>query len=254
MKIISWNVNGYRAILKRDFKKTVSELNPDILCLQEIKATEKQVSEDDIKIDGYTYVWNPAERLGYSGTATYIKQSIEPNGFQIGFGTPRFDIEGRSICTSFPTFDLYNIYFPNGQRGMDRVEYKIQFYEELLDICKAKQANGKGIIITGDFNTAHEPIDLANPKENEKYSGFLPIEREWVTKYLDNGFVDIYRQKFPEKVQYTWWTYRFQARARGIGWRIDYFLVSSDLAKSIKNVEILDSVQGSDHCPIVLEI
>jgi len=254
MKIISWNVNGFRAIIKKDFKKTISELNPDILCLQEVKATEMQVEEADIHVDGYKYIWNAAERLGYSGTATYIKNGFEPTDFQKGFGLPEFDYEGRSICTSFPNFDLYNIYFPNGQRGMDRVDYKIHFYEELLEICKSKHANGKGIIITGDFNTAHEPIDLANPKENEKYSGFLPIEREWVTKYLNSGFTDVFRQLNPTKVQYTWWTYRFAARARGIGWRIDYFLVSNHLMPSVKRIEILDTIQGSDHCPIVLEI
>jgi exodeoxyribonuclease III len=254
MRIISWNVNGIRAILKKDFKKTISELNPDILCLQEVKATEKQVDEEEIQIDGYRYVWNAAERLGYSGTATYIKNELEVMDFQKGFGVPEFDIEGRSICTSFAVFDLYNIYFPNGQRGMDRVEYKIRFYEKLLDICTSKHSNGKGIIITGDFNTAHEPIDLANPKENEKYSGFLPIEREWVTKFLDNGFNDVFRTINPDKAQYTWWTYRFAARARGIGWRIDYFLVSNHLFQKVKKVEILDSVLGSDHCPIVLEV
>jgi len=254
MRIISWNVNGIRAILKKDFKKIICELDPDILCLQEIKATEKQLNEEDIQIDGYKYIWNAAERLGYSGTATYIKKMFEPTDFQKGFGIPEFDFEGRAICTSFPDFDLYNIYFPNGQRGMDRVEYKIRFYSELLEICNTKHANGKGIIITGDFNTAHEAIDLANPKENENYSGFLPIEREWVTKFLDNGFIDVFRTINPSKVQYTWWTYRFAARARGIGWRIDYFLVSNPLMPKVKKVEILDSVLGSDHCPIVLEI
>jgi exodeoxyribonuclease III len=254
MKIISWNVNGYRAILKKDFKKTIIELNPDILCLQEVKATEKQVSEEDINIDGYYFVWNSAERLGYSGTATYIKNNISPNEINIGFGIPEFDNEGRLICTSFDNFDLYNIYFPNGQRGMDRVEYKLKFYEELLKICNESHFNGKRIIITGDFNTAHTEIDLANPKENENYSGFLKIEREMVTKFLNSNFVDIFRYKNPDKIKYTWWTYRFAARARGIGWRIDYFLVSRELVPLIKNIEIFDSISGSDHCPVMLEI
>lgn len=254
MKIISWNINGFRAILKKDFKNTISELDPDILCLQEVKATENQVNQDDIQIEGYRYIWNAAERLGYSGTATYIRNTFEHLDFQKGFGIPEYDTEGRSICTSFHDFDLYNIYFPNGQRGMDRVDYKIRFYAELLEICKSKRADGKEIIITGDFNTAHEPIDLANPKENENYSGFLPIEREWVTKFIDSGFSDVFRIINPTKVQYTWWTYRFGARARGIGWRIDYFLVSNSLLPKVKNVDIFDSILGSDHCPIVLEI
>lgn len=254
MRIISWNVNGYRAVLKREFKKTVLELNPDVLCLQEVKATENQLNDEDKTIPGYKYVWNAAERLGYSGTATFIKDDVEFSEIQKGFGIPEFDVEGRSICTSFETFDLYNIYFPNGQRGMDRVEYKINFYKYLLETCMKKHNQGKKIIITGDFNTAHTEIDLANPKANEKYSGFLPIEREWVTNFINNGFTDIFRVKYPEKVQYTWWTYRFAARERGIGWRIDYFLISNDLLNSVKAVEIMDSIQGSDHCPILLEI
>jgi exodeoxyribonuclease-3 len=254
MRIISWNVNGFRAVLKKDFKEAIKDLAPDVLCLQEVKATEKQVSEEEINIDGYKFVWNSAEKLGYSGTATYIKNTIPVIENVIGLGIPEFDIEGRVICSVFPSFDLYNIYFPNGQRGMDRVEFKINFYSALLEICKVKFKMGKNIVITGDFNTAHKEIDLANPKENEKYSGFLPEEREWITKFIDNGFTDVFRTNFPEKIQYTWWTYRFGARARGIGWRIDYYLVSNNLLKDVKSTEILDSVQGSDHCPILLEI
>jgi exodeoxyribonuclease-3 len=254
MRIISWNVNGFRAVLKKDFKKAVAELAPDVLCLQEVKATEKQLSEEDIQLDGYRYVWNAAERLGYSGTATYFKEELAPETVKLGFDIPEFDTEGRSICISFADFDLYNIYFPNGQRGMERVDYKLRFYAELLERCNAAHKLGKRIIITGDFNTAHNEIDLANPKENENYSGFMRIERDWVTNFLNANFVDIFRLQNPEKVQYTWWTYRFGARARGIGWRIDYFLISKELVPSVKKVEILDEVQGSDHCPILLEI
>ncbi len=254
MKIISWNVNGFRAILKKDFKKTILELAPDVLCLQEVKATEKQLTEEDIQLDGYHYIWNAAEKLGYSGTATYLKNDIEPVNFELGFGMPEFDSEGRSICTSFAEFDLYNIYFPNGQRGMERVDYKLRFYDALLERCNAAHKKRKRIIITGDFNTAHNEIDLANPKENENYSGFMRIERDWVTNFINANFVDIFRSQNPDKVQYTWWTYRFGARARGIGWRIDYFLISKELVPAVKRVEILDSIQGSDHCPVLLEI
>ncbi len=158
------------------------------------------------------------------------------------------------IRTSLEEFDLYNIYFPNGQRGQDRVDFKLRFYEELLNICNRTHETGKSIILTGDFNTAHQPIDLANPKENENTSGFLKIERDWVTKFLDNGFVDVFRSVYPDRVQYTWWTYRFNARTRGIGWRIDYFLVSNALVSKIKKIEILDQIQGSDHAPITLEL
>lgn len=254
MKIISWNINGFRAIIKKDFKKTINELNPDILCLQEVKANEKQLTSDEINIEGYSYIWNAAERLGYSGTATYYKNNFKPDETKIGFNIPEFDNEGRVICTRYGDIDLYNIYFPNGQRGMDRVDYKIQFYETLLQICNEDHKRGRKIIISGDFNTAHTEIDLANPKENENYSGFLKVERDMITKYLESNFVDVYRSLNPDKVKYTWWTYRFAARARGIGWRIDYCLVSQDLLLRIKNVEILDLIQGSDHCPVVLEI
>ncbi len=254
MKIISWNVNGFRAILKKDFKNIISELNPDVLCLQEIKATEKQISEEDIQINGYRYIWNAAEKLGYSGTATYIKNDVLLKENVLGLNIPEFDNEGRVICTSFDEFDLYNIYFPNGQRGLERLEYKLKFYDALLSICHEKHSRGKRMVITGDFNTAHQEIDLANPKENENYSGFMKIERDMVTKYIDSNFVDIYRDQNPETVKYTWWTYRFGARARGIGWRIDYFLVSNQLVTKIKKVEILDTVLGSDHCPVLLEI
>jgi len=254
MKIMSWNVNGFRAIIKKDFKDTIFRENPDILCLQEVKAKEDQLSEEDIQIKGYHHIWNPAERLGYSGTATYIKNEVTALETGKGLGMQEFDVEGRVITTTLPEFDLYNIYFPNGQRGQDRVDFKLRFYEELLNICNQDHEKGKSIIITGDFNTAHQPIDLANPKENENTSGFLKVERDWVTKFLDNGFVDVFRNIYPDRVQYTWWTYRFNARARGIGWRIDYFLVSKSLVSKIKRMEILDKVLGSDHAPIMLEL
>jgi len=254
MKIISWNVNGFRAIIKKEFKENIYRESPDILCLQEIKAKEEQLKSDDIHIEGYHHIWNPAERLGYSGTATYIKNQFPAFEMGKGLGNPEFDIEGRVIKTSLEEFDLYNIYFPNGQRGQDRVDFKLRFYEELLNICNRTHEQGKSIVITGDFNTAHQPIDLANPKENENTSGFMKIERDWVTKFLDNGFVDVFRNIYPDRVQYTWWTYRFNARIRGIGWRIDYFLVSNALLSKIKKIEILDQIQGSDHAPILLEL
>lgn len=254
MKIMSWNVNGFRAIIKKEFKENILRESPDILCLQEIKAREEQLSSDDVYIKGYHHIWNPAERLGYSGTATYIKDNFPIMDISKGLGIQDFDIEGRVIRTILEEFDLYNIYFPNGQRGQERVDYKLKFYEELLKICNHAHEEGRSIIITGDFNTAHQPIDLANPKENENTSGFLKIERDWVTKFLDNGFVDVFRNLYPDRVQYTWWTYRFAARARGIGWRIDYFLVSSALVSKIKKIEILDQIQGSDHAPIILEL
>lgn len=252
MKIITWNVNGIRAALGKGLKDWVLDQAPDVMCLQEIKARPEQLSDEQRDFTGYQTIWNPAVRPGYSGVATLLRQPAL--GVEVGLGEERFDIEGRVICTQHPDFHLYNIYFPNGQRGHDRVAYKLDFYARLLDICDQRHVSGQNIIITGDFNTAHQPIDLRNPEENEGTSGFMPEERAWVQKYLDNGFVDVYRLLYPTRVQYTWWTYRFAARQRGIGWRIDYFLVSQALAARVRDVVIHEDVGGSDHCPVALLI
>lgn len=254
MKITTWNVNGFRAVIKKDFLNSLSRLNPDILCLQELKAKSEQVTENEIQIPGYTHIWNSAERPGYSGVGTYIKNEVSVVENNFGLGVEEFDVEGRVISTNTEKFILFNIYFPNGQRGQDRVDFKLRFYEKLLNICDAEHNKGKSIIITGDFNTAHNEIDLANPKENQKTSGFLPEERVWIDKFFDNGFTDAYRKLYPEKVEYTWWTYRFNARQRGIGWRLDYFLVSDHFVPKIKDVVIHNDILGSDHCPVTLEI
>jgi exodeoxyribonuclease III len=252
MKITTWNVNGIRAALGKSLREWMLAESPDVFCLQEIKATPQQLTDEQKDFPGYSVIWNPAERLGYSGVATfYQKESLE---IMLGLDEPRFDIEGRAIRTRHPDFLLYNIYFPNGQRGQERLGYKLDFYSRLLDICNLLHAADENIIITGDFNTAHMPIDLRNAKENEKTSGFLPEERFWVNKFLEHGFVDIYRRLYPERVQYTWWTYRMAARQRNVGWRIDYFLVSEKLAARVKNIIIHDDVQGSDHCPVTLLI
>lgn len=254
MKITTWNVNGFRAILKKDFKQNIQILDPDILCIQETKARLDQISEDDLQIDGYQLLWNAAERPGYSGVATYYKSEICIKETELGIGVEEFDIEGRTIKFVIDNIVLYNIYFPNGQRGQDRVDFKLRFYEKLLDNCQKLHAAGKQVIITGDFNTAHTEIDLANPKENAKTSGFLPEEREWVTKFLKSGFKDAYRELYPDRVQYTWWTYRFNARPRGIGWRLDYYLVSDAFMIKVKDVIVHDEIMGSDHCPVSIEI
>jgi exodeoxyribonuclease-3 len=250
MKITTWNVNGIRAALGKNLKPWVLENAPDVLCLQEIKARPQQLTAEQQDFPGYDIVWNPAQRPGYSGVATFSR--LAPAAVEIGLGEERFDIEGRAICTRQADFLLYNIYFPNGQRSQERVGYKLDFYARLLDICDRLLGSGENIIITGDFNTAHMPIDLANPKENETNSGFLPEERAWVDRYLEHGFVDVYRRLYPEQEQYTWWTYRMGARQRNIGWRIDYFLVSEGLAWRVRDVQIHDQVAGSDHCPVSL--
>jgi exodeoxyribonuclease-3 len=250
MKIITWNVNGIRAALGKNALDWAFEQKPDALCLQEVKAREEQLDDEQRAALKLPHLWNAAQRPGYSGVATFFKN--QPEEVTIGLGEEKFDVEGRVIQTVWNGIRLFNIYFPNGQRGQDRVEYKLEFYASLLKLCNKLHKRGEQIIITGDFNTAHMPIDLKNPKENEKTSGFLPEEREWVQKFLDAGFVDAYRRLYPEKVEYTWWTYRLNARQRGIGWRLDYFLVSEALMPRVKDVIVHGKIMGSDHCPVEL--
>lgn len=252
MKIITWNVNGIRAALGKNALDWAFEQQPDFLCLQEVKAREEQLDADQRSALKLPYAWNAAQRPGYSGVATFFKR--QPDEIVTGFGADEFDVEGRVIQTVLGGIRLFNIYFPNGQRGQDRVDYKLAFYAHLLKLCDKLHKAGEQVIITGDFNTAHMPIDLKNPKENEKTSGFLPEEREWVQKFLDHGFVDAYRRLYPEKVEYTWWTYRLNARQRGIGWRLDYFLVSEALLPRVEDVIVHDKVMGSDHCPVELTL
>jgi exodeoxyribonuclease-3 len=252
MKIISWNVNGLRAALARDALGWAWAQGPDALCLQEVKARPDQLSPDQRRSLGESFAWNPAERPGYSGVATFYKEA--PAETRLGLGELSLDLEGRVLRTRHSDLLLYNVYFPNGQRGKARLDYKREFYARLLAVCDELHAAGENIIISGDFNTAHQPIDLKNPAQNRQNSGFLPEEREWLQRFLDHGFVDIYRRLYPDRVQYTWWTYRFGARARGIGWRIDYFLVSQGLVARTRDVIIHEEVQGSDHCPVELLI
>lgn len=250
MKIITWNVNGLRASLNKGALNWAWNQDPDLLCLQEVKARPEQLSQAQAEALRLPYLWNPAERPGYSGVATFHKTS--PLDFQFGMDLEKFDVEGRIISTLHPGFRLFNIYFPSGQRGKERVDYKLDFYAQLLKICDRLHKKGESLILTGDFNTAHQSIDLKNAKTNQKTSGFLPEEREWVQNFLDHGFVDIYRRLYPEKVQYTWWTNILNARARGVGWRIDYFLISESLLDRVQDVKIHDAVLGSDHCPVEL--
>ncbi|HUI88810.1 MAG TPA: exodeoxyribonuclease III [Anaerolineales bacterium] len=248
MKIITWNVNGIRAALKKDALSWAFAQSPDCLCLQEVKARPEQLNEEQRRALQYPFAWNPAKRAGYSGVATFYGD--RPDEIQFGLDDPTFDGEGRVVRTRQQDFVLFNVYFPNGQRGRERLEYKLKFYARLLKLCDELHRRGERIVITGDFNTAHMPMDLKNPKENETTSGFLPEEREWVQRFLDHHFVDAYRCLYPERIQYTWWTYRFDARARGIGWRLDYFLVSKALMPKVQDVTIHDDVLGSDHCPV----
>lgn len=250
MKVISWNVNGLRALLRKDALAWAWKQQPDILCLQEVKARPDQLTVEERDFSGYETIWNPAEKAGYSGVVTFLKSpAIET---KLGVGSKRFDVEGRLISTAHPDFRLFNVYFPSGTRGRERVDFKLDFYSELLKICKRLHKKGESLIITGDFNTAHMPIDLKNPKTNQKNSGFLPEERAWVQKFLDHGFVDIYRHLYPDRIQYTWWTNILNSRQRGVGWRIDYFLISESLVDRVQDAVIHDAIPGSDHCPVEL--
>jgi exodeoxyribonuclease-3 len=252
-RITTWNVNGLRAVLNKKGFDWLASVSPDILCLQEIKAHPQQISEDDHKVfDGYHADWNPAQRPGYSGVATFNrKYALEKH---IGLADKRFHGEGRVVVSRTEDFYLYNIYFPNGQRDHGRLTYKLDFYASLLEECDALHARGEAVILCGDFNTAHQEIDLRNPKQNQNTSGFMPVEREWLDHYLEHGFVDAYRALYPERVQYTWWTYRMNARQRNIGWRLDFFLVTEKLMSRVRDVVIHEEILGSDHCPVTIEL
>ncbi len=253
MKLVSWNVNGIRAVENKGFWEWLAQAQLDVLCLQETKAQPDQLNERLLRPDGYYAFWNSAQRKGYSGVSTWSK--VEPLSVQYGLGIPEFDVEGRVIMTAHPGFKLFNVYFPNGGMGPERLDYKLRFYDAFLQHCDALHAQGDRLIVCGDVNTAHRPIDLAHPRENENTSGFLPIEREWVDRYLAHGFVDSFRHVHPDEPgRYTWWTYITRARQRNVGWRIDYFLVSASLLPRVRDADIWSDVTGSDHCPILLEL
>jgi len=252
MRIISWNVNGIRAAEKKGFLDWLTQERPEVVCVQETKAQPEQLSKKLLQPENYHTYWHSAERKGYSGVATFSQKPLEA---QEGFGDPEFDAEGRVLITEHDGFRLLNCYMPNGGMGPERLDYKLRFYAALLEWVDAQHAAGKQLIICGDVNTAHKEIDLARPKENEKTSGFMPIEREWVDKFLEHGLVDAFRAFYPfSPEQYTWWSYRTRARERNVGWRIDYFLVSEGLMSRVQDCTILSDVMGSDHCPIALDI
>ena len=252
MKIFSWNVNGVRAIEKKGFLDWIEDENPDIVCIQETKAKVEQLGPSLIKDHGYHTYWHSAERPGYSGVATFSK--IEPYYIQKGLGIDRFDKEGRVLITEHENFLLYNIYFPNGQKDDIRLNYKLDFYDELLPIINEQVDSGTNVIVTGDWNTAHFPIDLARPKENIKTSGFMPIEREKMDQYIEAGWVDTFRHFHQKPERYTWWSYRSGARQRNIGWRIDYFFVNQSFISKIEDANIHEGILGSDHCPVSIKI
>jgi exodeoxyribonuclease-3 len=250
MKIVTWNVNGIRAALRKGLWDWVSAELPDVLCLQETRIHIELTREPQFQPQGYFALWSSAQRKGYSGVATFCRE--KPLSVARDLGIPAFDSEGRVLVTEHKPLTLVNAYVPSGQRGHERVEFKIQFSDALLGHCLELRAGGCSLVVCGDLNTAHQPIDLARPKQNVKTSGFLPEEREALGRWLDNGFVDIYRHTHPEAQEYTWWSYRYDARARDVGWRLDYFLVSEDLLPLVESTAIRSEVAGSDHCPVEL--
>ncbi|PKN28004.1 MAG: exodeoxyribonuclease III [Deltaproteobacteria bacterium HGW-Deltaproteobacteria-22] len=253
MQWLTWNVNGIRAVHKKGFLDFFQRVAPDVLCIQETKAQPDQVPGEMSDIPGYGFHMHSAQRKGYSGVATWTRQV--PQEVREGVGAAEFDAEGRVLVTRHEDIYLYNIYFPNGSGGPERLEYKKNFYFHLRDVFARHMAAGEPLVVCGDFNTAHEPIDLARPRENEKNSGFMPVEREWLDTYFALGLVDIFRQLHPgEPGHYSWWDYRFSARDRNIGWRIDYFMISPDLVDRVEDCRILPEVTGSDHCPVLLAL
>jgi exodeoxyribonuclease III len=254
MRLISWNVNGFRAVIKKGFYDFVRDYQPDILGVQETKLKEDQLSNEQRHIPGYESYFHSAERPGYSGVGVYTR--MKPLKVEAGFPYGWEDSEGRVLKLEYDNFIFFNIYFPNGQKDEMRLQYKLDFYDFSLEYFeKLRKESNKGLVICGDYNTAHHPIDLARPKENEKTSGFLPIERAWMDRFEEHGYVDTFRYKHPhEKDRYSWWSYRARARVNNVGWRIDYFYVTPDLLPFVKDADILDQVPGSDHCPVLLEL
>ncbi|MFA5854970.1 MAG: exodeoxyribonuclease III [Candidatus Gracilibacteria bacterium] len=253
MKILCFNVNGIRAVMAKGFLDFLESANPDILCVQETKIQSQKVTQELQNPLGYYSEWAFAERAGYSGVATFSKKKALHVQKELQNG--KHDGEGRLLLTEFDGFTLVNVYIPNGGMGEHRISYKMEFYDEMLALLERLRAQGKNLIICGDFNTAHTEMDIARPEENKDVTGFLPIERAWIDKFIAAGYVDTFRHFNPDmKDAYTWWSYRTAARERNIGWRIDYFFVNKEFLPHIKSAYILSNVQGSDHCPIGVEV
>ncbi|MDD4066754.1 MAG: exodeoxyribonuclease III [Clostridia bacterium] len=252
MKCISWNVNGLRAVVQKGFCDFFKKTNADIFCLQETKMQNGQLKLD---MKGYNEYWNSAIKKGYSGTAVFIKDTIKVLDVSYGIGIEEHDQEGRVITVELENYYIVNTYVPNSQRKLERLEYRMLWEIDFRKYLK-KLDNKKPVIMCGDLNTAHEEIDLANPKANHKNAGFTDAERNKMTELLNkNNFIDVYRYLYPDKKDvYTWWSYMFHARDKNIGWRIDYFIISERLKNNIKDIKIYNNVLGSDHCPIGLEI
>ena len=254
MKLFSWNVNGIRAAQKKGFIDWLSETQPDVLGVQETKASPDQLDDALKSPDGYTSWWATSTvKKGYSGVGLYSK--TQPNEVKLGLGIEDYDQEGRTVIAEYDDFTFITAYFPNGSRDHSRVPFKLAYYEAFLDYVNARRDAGRSVIFCGDLNTAHNEIDLARPKQNTKTTGFMPEERAWLDKYVEAGYVDIFRELNPDlEGAYNWWSYRGGARAKNVGWRIDYFFITPDLRDRVETADIHPDVMGSDHCPISLTL
>ncbi len=252
MRLVSWNVNGLRACIRKGFIDWALQERPEVICLQETRlGTEIPPALDALASD-YELHFNHAERKGYSGVGTFVRKDLGEVPVRPGFGCPEYEAEGRTLVADLGSFLLVNGYFPNGGKGPERLRFKLDYYADLLAWCCHQRGQGRSIVITGDLNTSHRAIDLARPKQNVRNSGFMPIERKALDRFFRGGFVDSFRSIQPDPGHYTWWSNRSGARERNVGWRLDYFLVTEDLAEKVTDAAIHPTVMGSDHCPVSL--
>jgi len=247
--ILSWNVNGMRAVLKNGFMPWFEKAQPDILCIQESRALPSDLDEEILRPAGYTSYFNPAQKKGYSGTAAYVRDGLKVLSTG-NSGVDRFDAEGRIQVLEFEGFTILNGYWPNSQAERARLDYKLDYCKTITRLANKLVKAGKNVILCGDMNIAHTAIDLARPKDNENNAGYYIEERDAMSRILKNGYVDVFRHLHPEPGQYSWWSYRARARERNIGWRIDYHLVNAALLPHVQDAFILQDVTGSDHCPV----
>ncbi len=254
LTLMSWNVNGVRAVHNKGFLDWLAQTAPDILCLQETRAEEGQLAPELAQPPGYRGYWNASRRKkGYSGTALLTRS--EPLEVSFGLGVDEFDQEGRTVIARYPAFTLINCYFPNGGRDHSRVPFKLAFYAAFLEKCEALRAQGQAVIFCGDVNTSHKEIDLTHPKANQNTTGFLPAERAWIDRVVEAGYVDTFRHFYPDlPEQYTWWSVPTRARERNIGWRLDYFFIVREALERVTGAFILPDVSGSDHCPVGINL
>ncbi len=252
-KIMTWNVNGIRAAQKNGFLKWFADYSSDIVCVQETKARPEQLEEAMLHPEGYHSFWHSAEKPGYSGVAIYSKK--EPLEIQYGLGVSEIDREGRVLVLEYPDFSMVNAYFPNSQREGARLGYKLEFCDAMFKFLELRRKKGKSVVLCGDLNIAHRPIDLKNPKSNEKNAGYLPEERAWMDHFIDkSGYIDAFRNFTLDPGHYTWWSYRPGVREKNIGWRLDYFVTNPELKDRLKLCDIHHQQRGSDHCPVRLEL